>query len=78
MIDDPLQTTALEDRLLRISSWETHLHVRPAYFYLGAITTQGRLSFLLSWDGNVFDQSLIRDWFKEVEHVLEWYLARSE
>ncbi|TFY57196.1 hypothetical protein EVJ58_g7178 [Rhodofomes roseus] len=63
--------------LLRVMSWETHLHVRPAYFYLGAITTQGCISFLLSWDGNVFDNSLVHDWFREVEHVLVWYLARQ-
>ena len=62
---------------LHIASWETHLHVRPAYLYLGALTTQNRLSFLLSWDGNVYDQDLVHEWFKEVENVLMWYLARK-
>ena len=62
---------------LHIASWETHLHVRPAYFYLGALTTQGRLSFLLSWDGNVYDRDLVHDWFREVEDTLIWYLAHK-
>lgn len=75
--DPSEKATERDNSQLHIASWETHLHVRPAYFYLGVLTTQGRLSFLLSWDGNVFNDDLVHDWFREVEDILIWYLARK-
>ncbi|PCH33759.1 hypothetical protein WOLCODRAFT_129955 [Wolfiporia cocos MD-104 SS10] len=74
----PVLTTANQDALLRISSWETHLHVRPAYFYLGAVTTRGQLQLLLSWDGNVYDDDVVSEWFTDVLDAVMQYLGTSE
>ncbi|KZT05977.1 uncharacterized protein LAESUDRAFT_654616 [Laetiporus sulphureus 93-53] len=62
---------------LHITSWETHLHVRPAYFYLGAVTTKKQLTLLLSWDANVYEHAFAERWLKGVEEALLWYLERS-
>ncbi|TDL25416.1 hypothetical protein BD410DRAFT_819988 [Rickenella mellea] len=68
-------TTDQKDPMLRISHREMHLRCRPAELYLGANTWKGQLNLFVYWDGNVYDESLVKDWLLEIRQAAEWYLA---
>jgi hypothetical protein len=56
-----------------VKSWKK-LSVRAAELYLGAETKDQELSIFVSWDGNVFEDELVREWLGEVGKATEYYL----
>ena len=59
------------------NSW-THLHTRPAGLYLGAASSRGQLNMYVFYDGNVFEDGVVREWLDEVREAVLWYLGRTQ
>ena len=57
-----------------ITSWKK-LSVRAAELYLGAETKDRELSIFVSWDGNVYEDELVKDWLEEIKKATEYYLC---
>ena len=53
------------------------LHTRPAELYLGALTSSGRLNLVIYYDGNVYEEGVVREWLDEVRGVVLWYLGQA-
>jgi hypothetical protein len=51
------------------------IRCRPAELYLGAATSQQQLNITISWDENVFDEGLVRDWLEEIRGAINFYLG---
>jgi hypothetical protein len=56
-----------------VKSW-TKLSVRAAELYLGAETKDQELSIFISWDGNVYEDELVKEWLEEIRKATEYYL----
>lgn len=56
---------------------ETHLHTRPAELYLGAASSRGRLNMYVFYDGNVFEDGIVKEWLDEVKEAVLWYLGQT-
>lgn len=63
--------------VLRLVTSETRLHCRPGELYLGASTSRGQLHLNVFWDGNVYDEDLVKEWLDEVRGATELYLGRT-
>ena len=59
-------------KLLRVRSF---LHCRPAELYLGASTFRKQMKFHVFWDGNVYDNEVVRDWLEELVETSKVYLT---
>ncbi|KAF9219485.1 hypothetical protein BS17DRAFT_717203 [Gyrodon lividus] len=62
---------------LCVEYWRTHLHCRPAELYLGASQCHERLQYNVFYDGNVYDDDVVREWLIEVREATLWYLGPS-
>ncbi|KZV65123.1 hypothetical protein PENSPDRAFT_638822 [Peniophora sp. CONT] len=60
----------------RLSS-DMHLHCRPGELYLSAKTTHGVTELYAFYDGNVYEESVVREWLQEVELGFNHYLAST-
>ncbi|KAF8838029.1 hypothetical protein BDN67DRAFT_982819 [Paxillus ammoniavirescens] len=54
-----------------------HLHARPMELYLGAATWDGQLQMSVCYDGNVYEEGIIREWLDEFKDAAVWYLGQS-
>ena len=43
-----------------------HLRCRPGELYLGALTTQGQLTFFVYVDARVYDVDIVHDWMENI------------
>lgn len=57
-----------------VESWKK-LSVRAAELYLGAETKDQELSMFVFWDGNVFEDELVKEWLEEIRKATEYYLC---
>ena len=57
-----------------VKSWNK-LKVRAAELYLGAETKDQELSIFVSWDGNVYNDELVKKWLEEIKKAAEYYLC---
>jgi hypothetical protein len=55
-----------------------HIHARPAEFYLTADSSRGRMNMYAFYDGNVFEEGVIKEWLDEVREAVLWYLGRAQ
>lgn len=62
---------------IAIEHTETHLHTRPSELYLGAASSRGRLNMFVFYDGNVFEEGVVKEWLDEVREAVLWYLGRT-
>lgn len=62
---------------LHVHSSRTHLRCRPAELYLGASTSRRQLHLSVSWDGNVYDETIVKEWLEEVKNAAEWYFVNE-
>lgn len=53
-----------------------HIHARPAELYLTADSSHGQINMLTYYDGNVFEEGVLREWLDEVREAVLWYLGR--
>ncbi|KLO10826.1 hypothetical protein SCHPADRAFT_877654 [Schizopora paradoxa] len=60
---------------LRIGRHVGHLRCRPTELYLGALMRQKKLGFFILYDGNVFDEKIVRLWMEEVKAATLHYLG---
>ena len=56
----------------------TRLHTRPAELYLGALSSRGRLSMYVFYDGNVYEEEVVSEWLDEVRGAVLWYLGQTQ
>ena len=57
-----------------VKSWK-ELSVRTGELYLGAETKDQELSIWISWDGNVFEDGLVKEWLEEIGKATGYYLC---
>jgi len=55
----------------------TRLHTRPAELYLGALTSRGQLNMYVSYDANVYEGEVVKEWLDEVRGAVLWYLGQA-
>ena len=60
-----------------VENVSVYLHARPAELYLGAATWHGRMNVYVHYDGNVFEEAVVREWLDEVREAVVWYLGRT-
>lgn len=60
-----------------VENVRVHLHTLPADLYLGAATWHGRMNIYIHYDGNVFEETVVREWLDEVREAVVWYLDRT-
>ncbi|KAF8124796.1 hypothetical protein EV363DRAFT_1586770 [Boletus edulis] len=60
-----------------VENTRTHLHARPAELYLGAASSRGELKMYVFYDGNVFEEGVVREWLDEVKEAVLWYLGQT-
>ena len=53
------------------------LRCRPAELYLGAIMVQQRMVLFVYWDGNVYDETVVKTWMEEVQAATIHFLEPS-
>lgn len=53
------------------------LHVRPAELYLGALTSRGRMDMWVTYDRNVYEEGVAKEWLDEVRGAVLWYLGQT-
>ncbi|KAH7909778.1 hypothetical protein BJ138DRAFT_187093 [Hygrophoropsis aurantiaca] len=70
------QTTTPAPPRLHVEYWRTHLHARFGELYLGASTSRKELQYFVFYDGNVFEQEVVKEWLDEVRDATMWYLGR--
>ncbi|KAG9309522.1 hypothetical protein JVU11DRAFT_10496 [Chiua virens] len=58
-----------------LEDWSTRLHNRSGGVYLGALTWGGRLKMYAHYDGNVYEEEVIREWMEELKGAVLWYLG---
>ncbi|KAF8556519.1 hypothetical protein OG21DRAFT_1506449 [Imleria badia] len=63
---------------ITVENARVHLHTRPAELYLGAVTSSGRMNLYVQYDGNVFEEGVVREWLDEVREAVLWYLGRAQ
>jgi len=68
-------TSAATHGSVHLLSSDLRLRCRPGEIYLGASTSNGKLHLKFFWDGNVFDDSTVKEWLDEVKGAVLWYLA---
>jgi hypothetical protein len=56
----------------------TYLHARPAELYVGAATSRKQLHLSVYYDGNVYEENVVREWLEEVKDAALWYLGQSQ
>ncbi|KAH9950453.1 hypothetical protein B0H21DRAFT_868846 [Amylocystis lapponica] len=69
-------TEVIDETLLHVD-WMAHIHTRPTDLFLALATSQGTLRLQISWDGNVYDSSVICEWHDELVDALVWYLGSA-
>lgn len=62
---------------ITVENSNVHLHVPPAELFLGAATSRGRMNMYVHYDGNVFEDGVVREWLDEVKEAVVWYLGRT-
>ena len=62
---------------LRIVDMATHLRVRPAELYLGAVMQRNQLDFFNFADLNVYDENTVCEWLEEVRDAAVHYLGQE-
>ena len=67
-----------QDWSIRIISSSSRLRCRPTELYLGSSTKDKQLGFWVSWDENVYEESVVREWLSECQAAAEWYLGRDD
>jgi hypothetical protein len=55
-----------------------HLHARPAELYVGAATSRKQLHLSVFYDGNVYEESVVREWLEEIKDAALWYLGQCD
>ena len=55
----------------------TRLHTRPAELYLSALTARDQLNMYVSYDANVYEEGVVREWLDEVRGAVLWYLGQT-
>ncbi|KAF8910994.1 hypothetical protein CPB84DRAFT_1763081 [Gymnopilus junonius] len=65
------------DPLVLLKSSTTKLRCRPTELYLGAATRNKQLHLWTSWDGNVYEEDLVKEWLEDVKQATKFYLGRS-
>lgn len=63
---------------IRILSSSGRLRCRPTELYLGSITKDNQLGFWVSWDENVYEETMVKEWLSEFKAAAEWYLGRED
>ncbi|KAF8440093.1 hypothetical protein L210DRAFT_2198980 [Boletus edulis BED1] len=63
---------------IAVENLRVHLHTPPAELYLGANTSRGRMNMFVHYDGNVFEEGIVREWLDEVREAVLWYLGRTQ
>lgn len=74
----PTSPESSDASILHLRYSGTHLHCRPTELYLGADTTLKQLHLHVHWDGNVYQEGIVKEWLSEIRRVMEWYLGRRE
>jgi hypothetical protein len=65
------------DTILQLHDMRTHLRCRPGELYLYAITVNKRLQLNTFWDGNVYKEEIVQEWFNEIKNATDWYLVHD-
>lgn len=60
---------------LRVLSSAAHLRCRPTELYLGSSTSRGQMKMFVHYDGNVYDNTTVREWLEDVKDATTWYLG---
>lgn len=60
-----------------VENSELQLHTRPSELYLGAASSRGQLNMYVFYDGNVFEEGVVKEWLDEVKGAVLWYLGRT-
>ncbi|KIJ69308.1 hypothetical protein HYDPIDRAFT_36382 [Hydnomerulius pinastri MD-312] len=69
--------TSEDEPKIVIEYSRVHLHTRPAELYLGAATARKQLHLSVFYDGNVYEEAIVREWLDEVRDAVLWYLGQS-
>ncbi|KAF4602488.1 hypothetical protein EYR40_005697 [Pleurotus pulmonarius] len=64
--------------LLRIIATETYLRCRPGELYLGSATARNMLHMYVFFDGNIYEESVVDEWLKEIKDAAIWYLGQED
>lgn len=59
---------------IEVMASHTRLRTRPMELYLGAATFRGELNLYVHYDGNVYEDALVREWLDEIRSAVRWYL----
>ncbi|KAF8838028.1 hypothetical protein BDN67DRAFT_955732 [Paxillus ammoniavirescens] len=73
----PMPDTSEDKFRIFVEYSRIHLHTRPGELYLGAATSRGRLHMSVYYDGNVYEETVVREWLDEVKDAVVWYLGQS-
>lgn len=60
---------------IRFISSSTQVKSRPTDLYLGSAIRDKQVFFWISWDENLYEESVIQEWLDEFEAAAEWYLG---
>jgi len=71
----PIKSSVGGKPVLEIISHISYLRCRSSEFYLIAMGRDGGMAFGCWFDGNVFDEQLIKEWVSEVVAATKHYLA---
>jgi hypothetical protein len=74
----PLSAPSDDQIQIKILSQRTFLQCRPAELYLGSSTRNKQLQFGIFWDGNVYADETVRDWFSEIMAAIRHYLLYEQ
>jgi len=61
--------------IIRVCEAEICLRVKPAQIYLSFVGGFGRLWIGCWWDGNVFEEEMVKEWVEEVASAANYYLG---
>jgi len=71
----PIQSQDHSGPTVRFERQKGHLRCRPAELYLGALMRHKKLEFFVYYDGNVFDERIVRLWVDEAKAATLHYLT---
>lgn len=60
-----------------VENMTTRLRAYPAELYLSASTWGGRLRMYVFYDGNVYEDVVVKEWLDEVSGAVLWYLGQT-
>jgi hypothetical protein len=75
---DHASTDSVLRPTLRLLSGRSVYRSRPGDLYLTAATTNGKLTFVVSYDRNAWDDQLVEEWLDEIRGAAVHYLVPEQ